>query len=159
MENFRDLTQAYSQAPWRKQLKFIGLFLLLVVFVALIAGVYLDVTARAATMGRETLLMQEEIDNLEITVADLETQLAFITSSTEMEKRALSLGFQPIEKDQVTYVIVPGYIFRQSVNFGPPPDTVETVAADLPPDFTESLFDWLGQNILPPVDHLLEVNP
>ena len=62
MENFRNLTQAYSQAPWRKQLKFIGLFLLLVVFVALIAGIYLDVTARAATIGREILIMKNEID-------------------------------------------------------------------------------------------------
>jgi len=30
-------TQSYSQAPWRKQLQFIGLFSLILVFVALVA--------------------------------------------------------------------------------------------------------------------------
>lgn len=159
MENFRNLTQAYSQAPWRKQLKFIGLFLLLVVFVALIAGIYLDVTARSATMGREILIMKKEIDSLELEVADLETQLAFMTSSDEMEKRALSLGFQPVEIDQAMYLIVDGYVSPEYVNLAPPPETVKTVAANLPPGFTESLFDWLGQNVLPPVDQVLGVKP
>lgn len=159
MENFRDLTQVYSQAPWRKQLKFIGLFLLLVVFVALIAGVYLDVTARAATMGREILIMQEEIDSLEITIADLETQLAFITSSSNMESRAQTLGFQSVQKDQAMFLIVPGYVTRVDSNMAPPLESLTTVPASLPPDFTESLFDWLGKNILPPVDRVLEVKP
>jgi hypothetical protein len=159
MENFRNLTQAYSQAPWRKQLKFIGLFLLLVVFVALIAGIYLDVTARSATMGREILIMKKDIDTLVLVVADLETQLAFMTSSDDLEKRALSLGFQPVEIDQAMYLIVDGYLAPDYVNLAPLPETVKTVPANLPPDFTESLFDWLGQNVLPPVDQVLGVKP
>ncbi len=159
MDNFRNLTQAYSQAPWRKQLKFIGLFLLLVVFVALIAGIYLDVTARAATIGREILIMKKEIDGLELVVSDLETQLAFMTSSKEMEKRAIGLGFQPVEIDQALYIVVDGYPSDEYVNLAPPPETVKTVAANLPPDFTESLFDWLGQNVLPPIDDMLGVIP
>ena len=159
MENFRNLTQAYSQAPWRNQLKFIGLFLLLVVFIALIAGIYLDVTARAATMGREILIMQKDIDMLELEIADLNTQLANITSSAEMEKRALSLGFHPVEIDQAMYLVVPGYVSRQHINLAPPPETATTVAANLPPNLTESIFDWLGQNVLPPVERLLEVRP
>jgi hypothetical protein len=159
MENFQNLTQAYSQAPWRKQLKFIGLFLLLVVFIALIAGIYLDVTARTATIGREILIVKKEIDVLELEVSDLETRLAFMTSSNEMEKRALSLGFQPVEIDQTMYLVVDGYVSDEYVNLAPPPETVETVAANLPPDFTESLFDWLGQNVLPPIDEILGVIP
>ena len=159
MENFRNLTQAYSQAPWRKQLKFIGLFLLLVVFVALIAGIYLDVTARTATIGREILIMKKEIDALELVVSDLETQLAFMTSSNEMEKRAIGLGFQPVEMNQAIYIVVDGYPSDVYVNLAPPPETVKTVAANLPPDYTESLFDWLGQNVLPPIDEVLGVIP
>lgn len=159
MENIQNLTQAYSQAPWRKQLKFIGLFLLLVVFVALIAGIYLDVTARTATIGREILIMKKEIDVLELELSDLETRLAFMTSSNEMEKRALSLGFQPVEIDQTMYLVVDGYVSDEYVNLAPPPETVKTVAANLPPGFTESLFDWLGQNVLPPIDEILGVIP
>ncbi len=46
MERVYGLTQAYSQAPWRKQLQLIGIFLVVLVFFALVAGIYLSVTAR-----------------------------------------------------------------------------------------------------------------
>ena len=93
MNTVRSLTQAYSQTPWRKQVMVIVLSLLFVVFATLVAGVYLSVTARAATMGREVLLMQEDIDELELVNADLATQLAFITSDLEMAKAGGRPGF------------------------------------------------------------------
>lgn len=148
MNSVKSLTQAYSQTPWRRQVKFIVIFLLLVVLIALVAGVYLSVTARAATIGREILLMQSDIDEIELVIADLNTQLAFMTSASEMAKRAEDLGFEPIEKDQAIYIVVPGYTPRELTSLAPPPSTVTTVAASMPSDFTESLVDWLRQNIL-----------
>lgn len=148
MNSVRSLTQAYSQAPWRKQMKFIVLSLLAVVFVALVAGVYLSVTARAATIGREILTMQAQIDQVQLTNADLQNQLAMITSMSMMEKRAKELGFEPIEKGQQVYIVVPGYIPRQKVNLAPPPAPLTPVAASLPSDYTESLLDWLRQHLL-----------
>jgi cell division protein FtsL len=56
---------------------FIGLFLLVVIFAALVAGIYLDVTARTATIGREIQVMEEEIEALKLVNADLESRLAF----------------------------------------------------------------------------------
>ena len=38
MERVERYSQAYSQAPWRKQVQLLGLFLLIVVFMALVAG-------------------------------------------------------------------------------------------------------------------------
>ena len=38
MQNVQNITQAYSQAPWRKQVQWIGSFLLVLVFVWLIAA-------------------------------------------------------------------------------------------------------------------------
>jgi hypothetical protein len=81
------------------------------------------------------------------------------SDSDDLEKRALSLGFQPVEIDQAMYLIVDGYLAPDYVNLAPLPETVKTVPANLPPDFTESLFDWLGQNVLPPVDQVLGVKP
>jgi cell division protein FtsL len=159
MESVRNLTQAYSQAPWRKQVMFIGLFLLVVVFIALVAGIYLDVSARAATIGREIQFMQLEIEKNTLENADLETQLAILNSAAEMEKRALALGFEPIEMGQETYVIVPGYIPRQQPKLAPPPEPVKTYAAAAPSAFSQSLFDWLQKNALPAASRLLEVNP
>lgn len=148
MNSVKSLTQAYSQTPWRRQVKFIVLFLLLVVFVALVAGVYLSVTARAATIGREILLMQSDISEIELVIADLSTKHAFMTSASEMAKRAEDLGFEPIEKDQAIYIVVPGYVPRELASLAPPSGTVTTVAASMPSDFTESLVDWLRQHIL-----------
>jgi hypothetical protein len=54
MDRVQSLTQAYSQAPWRKQMQIIGLFLLVLVLTALV-GIYLSVTARAAAVGRDLI--------------------------------------------------------------------------------------------------------
>lgn len=148
MNTVRSLTQAYSQTPWRKQVMVIVLSLLFVVFATLVAGVYLSVTARAATIGREILLMQADIDQLELVNADLATQLAYITSATEMAKRADVLGFEQIEKDQALYVMVPGYIRRGQLTLAPPPVQVAPVAATMPPGYSESLVEWFIQRVL-----------
>jgi cell division protein FtsL len=148
MNTVRNLTQAYSQTPWRKQVMVIVLCLLFVVFATLVAGVYLSVTARAATMGREILMMQADIDDLELVNADLTTQLAYIKSANEMAERAEALGFEPIEMGQELFVMVPGYSGREQVNLAPPPGVVIPVAATMPPGYSESLVDWLMEQIL-----------
>jgi cell division protein FtsL len=158
MDQVRSLTQAYSQAPWRKQMQWIGLFLLFLVFSALVAGIYLSVTARAATVGREILLLQGEIERLELENADLDTRVATLNSSTIMEERALAMGFQPIQRDQTLFIVVPGYVQPDHVTLAPPPAPVTVVAAALPPDFTQSLIDWLRQRVSLPSLSLLEVD-
>lgn len=143
----RNLTQAYSQAPWRKQVQVIGLILLCVLFAMLVASIYLNVSARAATYGREILLMQGKIRAAQLVNADLSTHLGVLLSSAEMEKRALEMGFVPIEKGEPVYVMVEGYAPRRSVILAPPPQPVESVVVTLPPRFTESLLDWLRERL------------
>ncbi|HSF80137.1 MAG TPA: hypothetical protein VLA49_02825 [Anaerolineales bacterium] len=159
MERVRNLTQAYSQTPWRKQLKFIVLFLLCVVFIALIAGIYLDVTARAATIGREILQMRADISDLELKNADLSTKLAVLTSASEMKSRALDLGFVQVEKDQITYVVVPGYLPPQQPHLAPPPAPTRVIAASLPADYKQSLIDWVREQVIPTISRAVEVSP
>jgi len=159
MERVRNLTQAYSQTPWRKQLKLIVLFLLCVVFIALIAGIYLDVTARAATIGREILIMRTEIEALELTNADLTSQLAVLNSATAMRPRALDLGFVPVEKDEIMYVVVLGYVPPQKPDLAPPPAPTRVIAASLPADYKQSLIDWFREQIIPTISDALEVSP
>lgn len=159
MDGVRQLTQAYSQTPWRRQLQLLGLFLLLVVLVALVAGIYLNVTARAGTLGREIQFMQDRIEELQLQNADLETRLAIINSAAEMQKRALAMGFTPLERGEVTYIVVPGYIARQQAVIAPPPKPKTIVPASLPSDYTESLLVWLQENLLPALIKFLEVQP
>ena len=159
MERVRNLTQAYSQTPWRRQTMFIGLFLLVVIFAALVAGIYLDVTARTATIGREIQVMEEEIEALKLANADLESRQAFITSSEAMEQRARNLGFKRVEMGETTFIMVPGYVQRQHARLAPPPGPVKTLAAALPSAFTESLFTWFQRSVVPMRSRILEVRP
>lgn len=143
--------QAYKLAPWRVQLQMIGVFSMMVVLVALIAGVYLNVTARGATIGREIQQMEAEILRLQRDNADLETQLALLTSIATMERRARDLGFQPVDPEKVVYIQVAGYAGKQTVILAPPPEPVAAYNTTLPPEFTQTLFDWLLESAIPTV--------
>jgi hypothetical protein len=135
---------AYQNAPWRTQLQAIGLIALVVVAVGIIAGVYLNITARAAAIGREIQELQIQKLELERTNSDLQTELAVLLSVSSMEARALELGFTPVVIDQITYITVDGFSGRQEVVIAPPPGLAYLEAEPLPEAFTTTLFDWMG---------------
>lgn len=143
MRNAYLLMQAYSEAPWRRQAQFIGLFFLVLVSFAVLAGIYLTVTARAATFARAVQNSQYEIDELRRSIADLETQLAQLTSSAVQQERAEDLGLMPVTASEIVYVVVPGYTGRQPVHLAPPPNPVVASQPGIAPEFSQSLFDWL----------------
>lgn len=159
MDRVKTLTQAYTQAPWRKQLQILGLFLLALVSAALVAIIYLSVTTKAATVGRQIMEMQSEIEEMEASIADLETRLAVLRSASTMRRRAQDMGFRPVEREEIEYLVVDGYAPRQGANLAPAPETVVTIAATLPPDYTESLFDWLRLRLIPALRRLVEEQP
>lgn len=159
MNHVDRMTQAYYQAPWRKQLQIIGIFLLVLIIIALVAGIYLSVTARAATIGRNIQGLRTDIDELERGIADRESQLAVLTSNREMQKRAEEMGFHSVEADEIFYVLVPGYTGRQPVKFetGSTPSLPQV--RTLSPDYTQSLFDWLRERVFEPAAPLVEAKP
>lgn len=140
-------SQSYSQAPWRKQLQFIGLFAMVLVLVALIAGIYLNISARAAAVGRNIQDMQRKIDAHDQEIEDLQAQLAFLRSSDEMEKRATAMGFVPLQTDEIVYMKVRGYVEPQPVVLAPYKGRTIASAPVLPASYTESLFVWLRRQI------------
>lgn len=175
MESVQEFRQAYLQAPWRRQLQIALTFLLVLVSVAIVAYIYLSVTTRAAAVGREIQYMQirmsglygltEEktgdlpIEELKQNIANLEAQLAQITSHEVMEERAKDLGLVPASTDQILYIEVPGYQGRQPAIMAPPPEPVIVSAAGISPDFRESLIDWLELQILQTARLLKEARP
>ena len=153
------LTQAYKQTPWRSQLQIIGMFLLILVMTALIAGIYLNVTARAATIGRKIQGLHSEIQVNERVNADLETQLAVLTSASNVEARARELGFRPTAADEYTYIYVDGYSGRKPIVLAPPHGPEETSTETLPPEFTQSLIEWVREISLKPSPILRRISP
>lgn len=158
MDRVNSFTQAYSQAPWRKQMQIVGLFLLVLVFGALVAGIYLSVTARAAAIGREIQGLQNDVLAIKQENENLRGQLAQISSAAEMEARAQAMGFQRVNVDETLYLRVPGYTGRPSVVLAPVTREALTSAPVLPAEYTESLFDWLGRQVLQSSFLLVEVS-
>ena len=139
----RRMVLAYQQAPWRVQMQMIGAFLLGLVLLGVVAGVYLNVTARASKVGREIQTLQSKILTIQRENADLETQLAALTSASAMESRALAMGFRSITPGEAKYIKVSGYSGRQEIVLAPPPRMITTETEELPPEFTQTLFDWI----------------
>lgn len=140
------IIHAHKQAPWRVQRQWIGAFLLAVIGMAMIAALYLDVTARTAVTGREIQELRTEITTTQRTNADLETRLANMTSTVEMQRRALALGYRPVQPGELDYVAVPGFTV--------PEPEILLVAEDAPPhvqslpaEFSQSLLEWFDERI------------
>ncbi len=182
------MNQAYEQAPWRRQMQMFGIILLTVIGVALVAGINLNVTSRAATLGREIQDMSmsefealdappptpgEEtkedtltIEDYKILIADLESELAVLTSAEVMRERAEDLGFVKVSQDELMYVRVAGYSGRTEARLAPDSKPITTGARLMPLAYRESLVDWLKDELSQswllrsPTDMLLKgVNP
>lgn len=144
----QSLTHAYHQAPWRIQLQRIGLFLLGLVLVALVAGLYLYITARTVEAGVQIQRLETEREKTLRRISNLRSELAFVTSAVEMKKRAAELGFEPVNPDEAVYMVIPGYPGRQTAIMAPPPSPVTVVKPLIQPSYTQSLWEWLFQGIL-----------
>jgi cell division protein FtsL len=142
-----NLPQAFKQAPWRSQIQLVGLFLLGLVVVLLVAGIYLTISGQAAEAGLDTYNLAYERRSLERSIADYKAQLAQISSSAVMEERAKSMGFSEANPDNVIYVSVPGYTGRQTAILAPPPGITQTQGAVVKTEYRDSLWDWLFQGI------------
>jgi hypothetical protein len=140
------IIHAYKQAPWRIQRQWAGAFLLAVIGIAMVAALFLDVTSRAAVAGREIQEMRFEILTTQRANADLETRLAKLTSSAEMESRARALGYRPVQPGELDYIAVPGFV-------APEPELLRSAQnatlpeSSLPYEYSESLIEWLDGQI------------
>ncbi len=159
MDNMKRFTQAYTQAPWRRQLQVVAFFMLVLVFVAIIAGIYLNVTAQAVTLGQEIQDMQDQMRQVKQENEGLLSVLANLRSSSVMEERAKAMGFEPVQTDQLNYVEIPGYVPRQSVALASPPVSTVVTTQVISPEFSESLWDWFRQNVIDPTILLAEGKP
>lgn len=147
MERLESFTQSYSQAPWRKQLQFVGVFVAILVAIALVAALYLSVSARTAKAGREIQQLQGKIVTIDQEIEDLKSKLAILRSAQVMSDRARSMGYKPIKPDQTLYILIPGYSGRQPAVLAPLTQPAVINANPIPSEHTESLFVWLRRKL------------
>ncbi|MDO8753019.1 MAG: hypothetical protein Q7J80_03910 [Anaerolineales bacterium] len=146
IQNVNHLVHAYKIAPWRIQRQWIGNALLGVVALAMVATLYLNITARTAIAGREIQDLNDAITASQQVSGDLQTQLASLTSASAMERRARELGFRPMEVDEVEYLVVPGYSAPQPYILASAPH-LQLSALTIPPQYNQSLLDWMDEKI------------
>jgi hypothetical protein len=149
METINRLNHAYTQAPWRVQRQWVSIFLLIVVGLGMIATLYLMVTSQAAIVGREIQDLRLEITQSERTSADLQTQLARLTAREEVKIRAYALGFRPVEPEELEYLYIPGYVKPEGAKLAAAPDLLPS-APSIPPEYSQSLLDWLDEQLQTP---------
>ncbi len=137
--------RAYRDAPWQLQRQWVITFIVGVVIVAVVSGLYLNVTARAAIAGREIQNLEVTITNNEHVNADLQIQIASELSNTVLEQRAQALGYQPVQESDIEYMVVPGYFPQQSIDMSQP--VAQSSLLTDSPEFSTSLIDWFSQQM------------
>jgi hypothetical protein len=118
----------------------------MVVALAMVATLYLDVTSQAAIAGREIQDLTTSISASQQASADLQTQLASLTSARVMEQRAFEVGFRPMESGEAEYLVVPGYSVLEPEILSSAP-ILQLSALTVPPEYNESLLDWVDKKI------------
>ena len=141
------LLQAYKQSPWRVQLQWIGLFLLAVLLVATITGLYLSVSAQAAAAGRNVQWLENDIEATTSEISDLMTKLAKAQSTEKMATRAEELGFHLLDPESAIYIEVPGFDPDSAVVLAPPRSNTVINTPLIQDSYTSSLWDWFTNNI------------
>ena len=154
MNNVTQIVRKVHQAPWRVQRQWVVLFLLGLVIIAMVAGVYLNVTVRATLAGREVqMLLNPSLinpypDSQPNSIAtnqrinsELEMQLADLTSVESMDKRAEAMGFQTASPDAMIFVAVTGYVEPSTVDLSTPGSS-HIASPIILPEYNESWFDY-----------------
>jgi cell division protein FtsL len=150
MERVEKFTQAYREPPWRRQMQIVGVFAVVLILFALVATIYLNVTSRAALIGRDIQAMNSDIEDTALDISNLRAQLASISVSDQMERRAKALGFQPINNDETLFIAVPNYIDRRPAELGPATAPAIAPQPAIPAEYTESLFVWMRRQLANP---------
>jgi len=138
----RKSNQAYKQAPWRRQIQSIGLSLLPVVTIAVIVSLYLIISAQAAAAGLQIMNLHYEEEEILRTIANQRTQLALITSYSQMHKQAEKMGYEVAPESNVHYVTIEGYQGQSAVLFAPPPGIENDFGPLVNELYNQSLSNW-----------------
>lgn len=141
------ILQAYKQAPWRVQLQWIGLFLLGLVLVSAITGLYLNISAQAATAGRKIQSLESDIVDINNEIADLTTDLANANATENMKLRAEELGFKTLDPNQAVYLEIPSYNPDADLVLAPARTNIISESPIVQSAYKISLWDWFVEKI------------
>lgn len=144
LEAAGSLNTNISLSPSLRQ-QWLVMFIGMVMLLALIAGLYLEVTSRAAIAGRDIQNLEVAIATNQRANADLQTRLAGLLSEQTLQARAEALGYQPLERADLDFILVPGYLPGGGVHLTVETSDEQNIANE--PAFQQSLLEWLAQQL------------
>ncbi len=139
----KKITQAYRKAPWRRQMQAIGLSLIPIVLIAAGISVYLIISAQAAAAGLEIMDLHFEEEEILRRIANQRSNLAYITSYAQMQKKAGKIGFESPPDEILHHMTINGYQGQQPVLVAPPPGNDKSSSGLVNAAYQESLSSWI----------------
>lgn len=141
------LIQAYANSPRRQKLQIIGGIFIAIVMAATMLILYLVVSARVVSMGRQLQQAKDDIDQLVYLSVNYNYQIDRLSRFEAMEQRAIEMGFRAPYPGEVFYVPVAGY---SKENY-----TVVEIVNDSRPavinvnlnEYHQTLLDWVGEQL------------
>lgn len=143
----QNFVQAYKQAPWRQQLQYAGIFLAVLLAVAAVAGLYLSISGRTATTGRQVQVLDSRVESMKLTINDMQTELAQIASAKSMYARLKELGMELMDPAEGLYVKVPGYRGLTAVSPSTSKKVLSSNYPEILPEYTSTLVEWFQEKI------------
>ena len=141
------LIQAYSNSPRRQKLQIIGSIFMAIVIAAVMLILYLVVSARVVSIGRQLQQAKDEIDQMVYLSVNYRNQIALLSRFEVMEKKAKDLGFRAPYPGEVFYVPVSGYEQFTQTHVETVGDTRPAVINVNLVEYHESLIDWIGRQL------------
>ncbi|MFN2112391.1 MAG: hypothetical protein ACK2TT_04675 [Anaerolineales bacterium] len=141
------LIQAYSNSPRRQKLQLVGGIFIAIVLGATMLVLYLVVSARVVSMGRQLQQAKDDIDQLVYVSVNYSYQIDRLSRFEVMETRAEEMGFRAPYPGEVFYVPVAGYADGEG--------TVVEVVDDSRPavinvnlrEYHQTLLEWVGEQL------------
>jgi hypothetical protein len=137
--------QAFRQAPWRVEVRTTSRTLAVALALFVVGTMYLAVSAKQATAGREVLALEARRSELMHANDLLTARLADMTAPEVMRVRAVQLGFEPAGPDDIEYMAVEGFQHDPAFVAPRPPGTYAAGEVGLSPAYTETLGEWLSR--------------
>ena len=141
------LIQAYSNSPRRQKLQIIGSIFIAIVITAVLLIIYLVVSARVVSMGRQLQQAKDEIDQLIYLSVNYRNQIANLSRFELMEEKAKQLGFRPPYPGEVFYVPVTGFDYQIQPHVESLEDARPAVINVNLIEYHETLIDWIGSQL------------
>jgi hypothetical protein len=148
--------QAYKQAPWRRQLRSVGMSLVPVIALVVVISIYLIISAESASAGLEIMDMHYEEEEILRVIANHRTELAWKTSYSEMTRRAEKIGYGPAPSESIHFMTIPGHQGQNTVVLASLPESKNTPGPLLNEYYQESLWEWIYGTFLTTPQYTIE---